>query len=67
MGFIERRLVDDEVVETDLQILNRARNRCAYAGNRNALVEWTMSDAWTTPATRSVGECPDVSGELGGA
>jgi hypothetical protein len=33
--------------ETDLDVLNAARNVVLYSGKKSALVEWTLSDAWT--------------------
>jgi len=34
---------------SDLDILNNARNGVLYGGVRNSLVEWTLSEEWTTP------------------
>jgi hypothetical protein len=41
---IPQTMADDETVE-----LNRLRNRVLYQGYMNPIVEWTLSDRWTTP------------------
>ena len=35
------------VEQTDLDVLNAARNVVAYSGKKSSLVEWTLSDEWT--------------------
>mgnify|MGYP001581745335 CR=1 FL=1 len=35
--------------ETDLQILNRERNRYLYSGDGSSLVAWTLEAGWTYP------------------
>lgn len=35
------------VEQTDLDVLNGARNVVAYSGKKSSLVEWTLSDEWT--------------------
>lgn len=61
---ISRHIVDNELIETDLKILDRARARVTYGGEPNALVEWTMSAAWLIPTPRTASELFPVSGEF---
>jgi hypothetical protein len=50
--------------ETDLSVLNAARNRVAYGGYVNSLVEWTLSPEWDRPLSAKI-SCPTtVSGEF---
>jgi hypothetical protein len=49
--------------ETDLSVLNAARNRVAYGGYVNSLVEWTLSPGWTEESAKFRGPSV-VSGEL---
>lgn len=50
-------------LETDLDILNAARNSVAYGERTNSLVEWTLSPEWTTPLHGSILRTT-VSGEI---
>lgn len=50
--------------ETDLDILNSARQKVAYGGSTNSLVKWTLSKEWTTPTTRAFRSQAAVSGEI---
>jgi len=44
--------------ETDLDILNSARNRVANGKSENSLVAWTMSEEWTEATSRGkMGGC----------
>lgn len=52
-------------LESDLDILNAARNSVAYGGRFNSLVEWTLSPEWTTPLHGSISRTT-VSGEITG-
>ncbi len=36
--------------DSDLSVLNRARNALVYSDMKNSIVAWTLSPDWTTPS-----------------
>lgn len=62
--------------ETDLQVLNSARNKVSYDPSyKNSLVSWTLSDVWCTAPDKTpirglvnirglLKTCNETSGEI---
>lgn len=50
----------------DAETLRRARNAVLYGGETNPLVEWTLSDEWTSVCAAFIrNPCPTViDGEI---